>query len=77
MQEGGIVDMDNTKAWYKSKTVMSSLVTVFAGLIGLVGIVIEPAMQATITNTLLGMTTVVTGAVAIYGRVTANTKVSK
>lgn len=67
--------MDNTKAWYKSKTVMSSLVTVFAGLIGLVGIVIEPAMQATITNTLLGMTTVVTGVLAIYGRVTANTKV--
>ncbi len=69
--------MDNTKAWYKSKTVMSSLVTVLASLIGLAGIVIEPAMQATITNTLLGMTTVVTGVLAIYGRVTANTKVGK
>jgi hypothetical protein len=73
----GRITMDNTKAWYKSKTVMSSLVTVFAGLIGLVGIVIEPELQVTIVNTLLALTTTITGAVAIYGRVTANTKVGK
>ncbi len=48
-----------------------------AGLIGLVGIFIEPELQITIVNTLLALTTTITGDVAIYGRVTANTKVGK
>lgn len=69
--------MEDAKVWYKSKTIISSLVTIFVGIAGLLGIAVAPEMQETIVNTLFALTTVITGVVAIYGRITAKTKVVK
>jgi len=69
--------LTDTKKWYHSKTIISSLVTVFASLLGLAGVVIADDLQPIITNGILAAVTLASSIMAIYGRMKADTKVSK
>jgi cytochrome c biogenesis protein CcdA len=71
------VEMEATKKWYESKTIIASVVTMVLGILsgfGLVGS--EATAEAdTISNNLVGIITAVSSLIAIYGRVSAKDKV--
>ena len=66
--------MTEEKAWYKSKTVWSGLLTSVVGLVGLLGFtgyVIEPEDIDQLAGLIVSGITVFAGMVSIIGRITA------
>lgn len=63
-----------TKKWYKSKTVISAIVTVLIGAYDLVGANLAPQFGWTLPQIPAWIFTIL-GAIGIYGRVTAETKI--
>lgn len=66
--------MDMTKPWYLSKTVWASLVTIGLSIAGMLGLPTGSIDQGSLADTLLQLVTAVSGAVAIFGRLAATTK---
>lgn len=62
----------NTKPWYKSKTIIGSIVAILALVAGAFGYEFGPEAQEGIVTGAVG---VIGGALAIYGRVKAVDKV--
>lgn len=60
------------KEWWSSRTVFAAIVTIFVSLAAILGIDVD---QATIEQVLLSGSTVVTGLIALWGRITARTKI--
>ncbi len=62
----------NTKPWYKSKTIIGSIVAILALIAGAFGYEVGPEAQEELVTALIG---VVAGGFAIYGRIKAVDKV--
>lgn len=67
--------MDAFKGFFSSKTVWAGMTTVVASVLGLYGYHVSADDQVTITDLITQTVTLVGGAVAIYGRVTATKQI--
>lgn len=67
--------MDETKAWWQSRTVWAGLVALFAGVAGMVGYVIDSDMQESIVALATGIVSGIGGLLAIYGRIKASKQI--
>lgn len=68
--------MDDFKQWYLSKTVWGALVAIAASLIQATGMEFDPATQGQLADNLVSLAGAVGGLVAIYGRLTAESRLS-
>lgn len=68
--------MESTKQWYKSKTIWASLVTVVIGLLATFGAIDLEGEQDSIVDSIMQIVTLVSGIVALIGRVRAKSKIS-
>lgn len=62
----------DTTPWYKSKTIISGVVAVAAGVAGVFGYTIAPEDQEQIIELITIVGSTVGGLGAIYGRITAS-----
>lgn len=69
--------MENNKAWYLSKTIWGSVSVLAAGVLSLFGIDFDAAMQEQAIQLIISAITTAGGAVALVGRVVANSKITK
>lgn len=63
--------MEETKAWYQSRTIIGALVQLLCVAAATVGISVAPELQGEITTWLLAAGGLVGGALTIYGRIKA------
>jgi len=69
--------MDGVKKWYASRGVLGSLATMALGLastFGLIGESDAQAIQSQASDLLVGLGTLVAGAVSLWGRIAASRK---
>lgn len=74
-----------TKAWYKSKGVVSGLLSVIIGTLVATGVLAPEAgtgenvnaLSSNIVSITTGVAMVITGATGAYGRIKATTKIGK
>ena len=72
--------MNDSKQWYQSKTVWSSIVVVLASLLTAFGVGMGERVaenQSAIVEVIMSLVGAVAGAVAFWGRMTADTKIEK
>lgn len=69
--------MTTTKPWYLSRTIWASAVTVAVSVGGVLGLPLDGVDGSSVTDTLLQAVTAVTGLIALFGRVSASTKIGK
>lgn len=69
--------MTNTKPWYLSRTIWASAVTVALSVGGFVGLPIANIDGGAVTDGLLQALTAVSGLIALFGRVSASSRISK
>jgi hypothetical protein len=67
--------MTATKPWYLSRTIWASLITVATAAAGVFGVPVEAVDEAALTDTLLQAIAAVSGLVAIFGRMSATTRI--
>ena len=67
--------MDESKAWYASKTVWGGIVAVGAGVAGVFGFTVAPADQEQIVLAATGIAGIIGGLISIWGRVKASKSV--
>ncbi|WEX07725.1 hypothetical protein [Chelativorans sp. AA-79] len=67
--------MTETKPWYLSRTIWASAVTVATAVGGLFGLPVAEIDGQTLTETLLQAITAISGLVAIFGRLSAETRI--
>ena len=65
--------MNNTKPWWQSKTVWASIIAVLAGMASLAGINLDATLQDELANLITAAAEVASGAVALLGRLQAQT----
>jgi hypothetical protein len=71
-------NMTESKKWYMSKTIWSALVTVVIGTLMMIGVGTDvEAEQENIVELIMQVVGLVAGALAVYGRVTAKSEVTK
>lgn len=63
--------MDDTKAWYRSKTIWGALLAIFASLANIFGVEIAGAEQAALAEHVVALVAAAGGILAIIGRVGA------
>ncbi|MCK9460659.1 MAG: hypothetical protein M0R80_13555 [Proteobacteria bacterium] len=63
--------MEESKQWYESKGVLSSLVIIAASVAGMAGYVIDEKAQAEIVEFVFMAVTAIGGAISLYGRIKA------
>lgn len=69
--------MDATKQWYRSKTVWGALMAVGASLLQAVGVELTPDVQNDLADLAIAAAGIVGGALSIYGRISANSAISR
>jgi hypothetical protein len=67
--------MDDTKPWYLSRGVIGSVVAIAAGAAAVFNYQIDASLQAGITEEILGIGSLVGGALALWGRIRASRKI--
>jgi hypothetical protein len=67
--------MTDSKPWYLSRTIWASLITIVTAAAGIVGVPLAGIDNAALTDTLLQAITAVSGLVAIFGRLGANSRI--
>ena len=67
--------MDDTKKWWQSKTVVASAISIAAAIAGFFGLPDDVGMQAVLTDSVLQFISVAMGVLAIFGRITATSKI--
>lgn len=67
--------MDDMKGFFSSKTIWAGLVTMAASGLGLYGYHVSPADQASLVDLIASGVTLVSGAMAIWGRVVATKQI--
>ena len=67
--------MENSKEWYKSKTIWASLVTVLISVLGMFGVGGLEDQKETITELIMQIVAVSGGVLAVIGRISANSKI--
>lgn len=68
--------MDETKAWYQSKTIWGALAAIVASILQAAGAPLEPGMERDLVEALTTFAGAAGGLVAIYGRLSAERRVS-
>lgn len=63
--------MNNTKLWWQSKTVWGSIIALLAGIATLAGIDLDAKLQDELVDLVTGAANIAGGAMAWYGRATA------
>ena len=63
--------MTGKKHWYQSKTIWSAAVSAVATAVAFIGVPIEEADRAGLTEAILQLVSAVASLLAIFGRVTA------
>lgn len=67
--------MTDSKPWHLSRTIWASLVTIVLAAAGMVGLPVAGIDNTALTETLLQAITAVSGLVAIFGRLGANSRI--
>lgn len=67
--------MTSAKSWYLSRTIWASLITIASALAGMIGVPLEDADNAALTDAVLQAITAVSGLVAILGRISARNRI--
>ncbi|MBL8579014.1 MAG: hypothetical protein JNK47_17480 [Mesorhizobium sp.] len=67
--------MTESKPWYLSRTIWASLVTIVMAAAGIVGLPVAGIDNTALTETLLQAITAISGLVAIFGRLSANSRI--
>lgn len=67
--------MSYTKPWYFSRTIWASIVTVAAGLGGVLGLPVEDVDSQAFVETILQAVTALSGLVAVFGRLKAVSRI--
>lgn len=68
--------MTNAKPWYLSKTIWATLVSILATLASMFGFEVDDALRAGMTDALLQTVSTLAGIIAIFGRLSANSRIS-
>ena len=68
--------MNLDKPWYLSRTIWASLVAVASGIAQVFGKDVDGSVQAHLVDTILQTLTVAASMVAVFGRLTATTKIA-
>lgn len=63
--------MNNTKAWYESKTIWGAVLAAICSLLQFGGIHVPTATQAELAEALVALAGAIVGLVAVYGRMNA------
>lgn len=67
--------MDIEKAWYQSRTIWASIVTVAAAGAAALGVPVDGIDGAALTDTILQAVAALSGLAAIVGRLAANSRI--
>jgi hypothetical protein len=67
--------MTDSKPWYLSRTIWASLITIVTAAAGILGLPVGGLDNSALTDTLLQAITAISGLVAIFGRVGANSRI--
>jgi hypothetical protein len=67
--------MTDSKPWYLSRTIWASLITIVTAAAGIVGVPVAGIDNSALTDTLLQAITAISGLVAIFGRLGANSRI--
>ena len=67
--------MTDHKAWYFSRTIWASLVTIGSAAAGAIGLPVGEAEGAELTDWLLNALTAASGLIAILGRISAKDRI--
>lgn len=68
--------MTNTKPWYLSKTVWAGLVSATAATAAIFGVPINEAAKNNLVDSGFQLVSAISGIFAVFGRVTASTRIS-
>lgn len=68
--------MSDTKPWYTSKTVWAALATILVSVLGLFRRGVDPHFVEDFSGWAVSASTLVAGAIALYGRVNATKRIS-
>jgi hypothetical protein len=68
--------MESSKEWYKSKTIWAALVTVVVGTLAMAGVGELEGQEDSLVELIMQIVTLVSGVLALVGRITAKAKVS-
>lgn len=67
--------MEDIKPWYLSRTIWASVVTVASAAAAIVGIPVQGLDTAALTDSVLQAITAISGVVAIFGRLSAVSRI--
>ena len=67
--------MTDSKPWYLSRTIWASLITIVTAAGGILGVPVAGIDNSALTDTLLQAITAISGLVAIFGRLGANSRI--
>ena len=67
--------MTDSKPWYLSRTIWASLITIVTAAAGIVGVPVAGIDNSALADTLLQAITAISGLVAIFGRLGANSRI--
>jgi hypothetical protein len=67
--------MTDSKPWYLSRTIWASLITIVTAAAGIVGVPVAGIDNSALADTLLQAVTAISGLVAIFGRLGANSRI--
>ncbi len=67
--------MTAQKPWYLSRTIWASIITVMTGGAGLFGVPAGVIDNGALTETILQLVTAISGLIAIFGRISATSKI--
>ncbi|TCL76182.1 hypothetical protein [Rhizobium sp. BK251] len=69
--------MDESKDWYRSKTIWGALLAVGASLVQFTGVEVSPGDQMVIADSAVSIAGAIGGLLAVYGRLTAKTAINQ
>lgn len=69
--------MTNEKSWFASKTIWASIATIALSCSGFFGGTLENIDQTSIAETTVQFLTAISGVVALFGRISATTLISR
>lgn len=67
--------MDGYKAWYLSRTIWASVITVASAAAALIGVPVDGLDTGALTDSLLQAVTAISGIIAILGRIGATSRI--
>lgn len=69
--------MQQEKKWWQSKAVIGGLIAVLAAIAGAFGVEVSAEQQASLADYAIAISGGIGGALAVYGRIKADTKLKK